>query len=485
MKLASRLTAPVLLFAVLGLGLLGIRRSLWLDETWVANSIREPSLHGMFQYPGWLQTTPPLFLLLVRTVVGMVGASNANFRIVPLSFAVAAAAFTLAAARRVLTPTMAALATALVVFDGTAIEYSHTLKPYSAELAASSVLLTAAFACLQEHSRKRFAWLLAATAISIPLAYSAVFLLPGIALAIAVRSPRRAAVLAGITVVVLAPVYWFFIRPNVAPELRAFWVNGRDKMTPSMAVAVLFCGFCAVRLCLRFVRGKPSSRDWSYFLCLLPCLLLAAGAAAGFYPVSHRTRLFVLPCFILLTMMTAEDLLRRYAAPRLVEITASVLTLGVAAFAVAGQFLAPANTYEEDFDGAVAFLEHYAAASDLILVHACCREGFELYSTLDHWNPPKVLFGNTGWPCCARGEDALPGSSSASAVIADIGSKIPRGYSGRVWLLYATRPAHWEYTGLNEGDLWRKTLWERGCPPGPYIRFANLAISPMNCAAAR
>jgi hypothetical protein len=66
-------------------------------------------------------------------------------------------------------------------------------------------------------------------------------------------------------------------------------------------------------------------------------------------------------------------------------------------------------------------------------------------------------------------------------VIQDLDSKIPPGYAGRVWLLYTTRPTHWSYTGLDEGDLWRKHLWERGCPPGPYLRFANLALSPMNC----
>jgi hypothetical protein len=35
--------------------------------------------------------------------------------------------------------------------------------------------------------------------------------------------------------------------------------------------------------------------------------------------------------------------------------------------------------------------------------------------------------------------------------------------------------------GLNEGDLWRKRVWEKGCPPGPYVAFKNLAVSPMEC----
>src|SRR5580658_7233610 len=85
------LIAGALLLAVLGLGIFGMSRSLWLDEAWVANSVQAPSLSGMFYYPGWLQVNPPLFLLLVRGVVRLAGASNAAFRLIPLLLAGAAA----------------------------------------------------------------------------------------------------------------------------------------------------------------------------------------------------------------------------------------------------------------------------------------------------------------------------------------------------------------------------------------------------------
>jgi peptide deformylase len=39
----------------------GFDRSLWQDESWVANSILSQTWHGMFYYDAWAQSTPPLF----------------------------------------------------------------------------------------------------------------------------------------------------------------------------------------------------------------------------------------------------------------------------------------------------------------------------------------------------------------------------------------------------------------------------------------
>ena len=60
-------------------------RSLCVAESWVANSVLAGSLHDMFYYDPWLQTTPPLFLLLVRATVKMFGASNTTLRVMPLA----------------------------------------------------------------------------------------------------------------------------------------------------------------------------------------------------------------------------------------------------------------------------------------------------------------------------------------------------------------------------------------------------------------
>jgi len=77
---------------------------------------------------------------------------------------------------------------------------------------------------------------------------------------------------------------------------------------------------------------------------------------------------------------------------------------------------------------------------------------------------------------------AVAGSSTEAAVLADLDSKIPREFSGRIWLFHSARPTHWDYTGLDEGEAWQRYFWNRNCRPGPYIRFPNLGISPVICS---
>src|ERR1044071_3188104 len=63
-------------------------RSLWQDETWVANSILAESWQDMFYYDAWSQSTPPLFLAIVRAIVSMAGPSDLAFKSWPLAMAV-------------------------------------------------------------------------------------------------------------------------------------------------------------------------------------------------------------------------------------------------------------------------------------------------------------------------------------------------------------------------------------------------------------
>jgi uncharacterized membrane protein len=216
-----RILRVLSLVAALLLGLAGIHRSLWLDEAWVANSIAAPTLREMFYYPEWLQSSPPLFLLASRTAVRLLGLSNTSLRVVPLLLALIATAAMFAVARRALSPAFAALACVLLIFYTAEIEYSHSAKQYSGEVAATTVVLLAAAAYLQKPERSRFRWLAAAVVAALPFSYASVFLLPGIVLAIGYTSPRRALALTGVAGAVLATLYVFFIRPNLGYQLRA------------------------------------------------------------------------------------------------------------------------------------------------------------------------------------------------------------------------------------------------------------------------
>ena len=486
----SKLLLSAFLLASLAFGIYGIGRRLWLDETWVANSVLAPSLSGMFYYPDWLQTSPPLFLLLTRVAVLAFGVSNVAFRVVPLASALVAVACMGEASRRLMSLPFAALACALLAFHPTAIEYSRTCKQYSGELAASAVILLCTVRYLQDPNRRTYCWLAGAFVFSLPLAWSTAFLLPGVAISVWARgSVRRAGSIVLIAGGVLAVLYIVFIRPNLSPELRAYWIANAQNLSPGLAAAVIFCLAAALRAVFTLSKKADSSRAWMQIAAVLPCLLLALADALHWYPASPRTRLFALPCFLLVAAMSAEDLCRWFIRGRrataLVGAVVWLTVIGVGSQAAWKQVREHRNQPEEDFAGAVRFLRQHVAPTDLLLVHASMIEGFKLYTVMEGWHDHHAVYGDTGWPCCRRGGFATRLTFTRQAVFDDLDRKIPNGFSGRIWLLYSTRDTHWFWTGLDEGKLWRSHVWDKGCPPGPYVVLENIAISPMDCVRAR
>jgi hypothetical protein len=234
-----------------------------------------------------------------------------------------------------------------------------------------------------------------------------------------------------------------------------------------------------VRLAISLRRTKPGWREWTQIVCLLPCFLFAASGALGWYPDSHRTRLFVLPCFILLLIMTVEELSNRLKF----RMDAVVLcaALAIPCVAISKQVTEHRSQPEENIAGAIRFLQTHVGPRDLVLVHPSVREGFLLYSRMDGWDPPHAIFADTGWPCCQRGRDPKPGGSTKQAILEDLDARIPRWFSGRIWLYYTLRPTHWTYLGMNEQNEWKQYFWERGCSAGPFYDFGNQAVLPMDC----
>ena len=471
-EVSGRLATIVLLGFTLILGLYGIERSLWLDEAWVANSVHAPTLQGMFYYPNWLQTSPPLFLLLARSAIGFFGLTTVVLRSVPLLLSLVAVAAMLAVARSVVSPSYAVLATAILAFHPTSVEYFRAFKQYGGEVAATAVVLWAAVAYLQQPDRKQFYVLLIMAVAAMTLSYPTVFLLPGIVVAVALGNRGRAAILAGISAAVLALMYWWLIRPNYTPALRSYWMGAPGVwLAPSMIAVVV--------MCIAFAARIAWTRNITGLILLAPCVLLFASELLGWYPASPRTQMFVRPCFILLLMMILQDLARtmkwKWDAVVLVA-AAVVIFLGVRKQFHEGRFQP-----EEDMAGAVRYLHMNVAPSDLVLVHASLREGFLLYTAIQGWKAPPVIYGDTEWPCCPRFKKAGRDVSTAEDVMRDVDSKVPHDFHGRIWLFYTDRPLHWDYVHMYDPKLWQNYFWSRSCTPGPYIRFANLGLTPMNC----
>ncbi len=158
-------------------------------------SVNAPSLSGMF-YPNWLQTSPPLFLLLARAAVRVFGLSTVSLRSVRCISLVAV--WAMGAARKVVSPPFAVLATAVLAFHPTVVEYFRSFKQYGGEVAATGLVLWAAVTYLKQPGRQQFYVMLGVTVGAMALAYPTVFLLPGLILVVALGNRMRAAVLAGV-----------------------------------------------------------------------------------------------------------------------------------------------------------------------------------------------------------------------------------------------------------------------------------------------
>ena len=82
----GRWDANAVLLALVALGLVtrtfNLNQSLFVDEAWVANAVLADNLREMFHF-NWVPAPPPLFLLLVRGTVGVLGRSDVAFRVVP------------------------------------------------------------------------------------------------------------------------------------------------------------------------------------------------------------------------------------------------------------------------------------------------------------------------------------------------------------------------------------------------------------------
>lgn len=539
----KRITARLIIAAVavcgLAFRLFGLSRSLWLDEAWVANSVTARSLAGMFYYDSWLQTSPPLFLLLVRITVSSFGLTSSALRLIPLLFGLISVICMFVLARRTLAPRFALPAWTLFVLSPVAIQYSKELKQYSLELAATTTILLVCVLYLERPTIRRFRLLLATVSVGLLMSYPVAFVLPAIILVVCLadyqfgpatpalaalkwRGLVRGFILAAVGGGILLVVYLLFVSPNISSTLHSyFWTdpgargfarvailtrvaiaNGygllaelpipdqvleRRKLGGAAVGALLVMGFALA--CLRFGQQR---RRWLelQILCAVPCLLLVICGSFSWYPMQNRTNLFLLPAVILLLIsslqLISQFVLHRFRPQWLNPLVDAVLvcvTLLVVWEGIVKEPIAELNVPLEDVASTISFLRSNVQPEDLLWVHASSSEDFKLYAKMTGWSNVPVRFGHTGWPCCPRGIPATKDSGREEDVRRDLNSGIPSNFSGKIWLLYTTRPDHWRFIGLDEPRIMDAVLRERGCLQKRTPSFHNVGVSLFDCPA--
>ena len=119
----------------------------------------------------------------------------------PLAFGILSLVLMATLAGRMLRPPFALICLSLMALSPCAIGFSKELKQYSADMAASSLLLLALWEYLRRNDSKRYFWLLSSLN------------------------------------------YFLFIRPNTSPQLHDFWNGGYPPLSGTLAKLDFFARY--------------------------------------------------------------------------------------------------------------------------------------------------------------------------------------------------------------------------------------------------
>ena len=91
-----------------------------------------------------------------------------------------------------------------------------------------------------------------------------------------------------------------------------------------------------------------------------------------------------------------------------------------------------------------------------------------------------MLYGNTGWGCCIRGEIGMPdrGEGEVLREAADIRSHAD---TSTAWLLFTDRSGEWEEIQRNDPEIVVGRLRELGCVERGRIAFPLVALRRLEC----
>lgn len=538
---------PLVLTCACGLFLLGVffrvhllNRSLWLDEAWVANSLTTTTLYESFYYADWLQTTPPLFIMIARITSHLIGSSNWAFRLIPALAAILSLCLLIFIAWRFLQPYFALLALLLFALSPNVILYSQSLKQYSTDIFATLAFITLALMYFERRAARWFAGLVGGFFILALLSYQVVFFLPFLLL---VAVDDRYAIFAGgerasrtaggwtriffvclVGVTTVGVNYVFFIAPNRNADLHSFfsdgfyegsgivsllgyiWVRLRSVTSPFFfgsagawgIVGLLITSFGLARLW----RAGLRERSIALFAAILfsaPFFTVFAANSLGLYPLpgfDHRLLIYILPITTLLFCLGLQHLAQKIAAPiaawvgtTKVSVVQNRLGAGIftAFLAFSALFLVttgfePFFAWEyEDVEQAVRGLSKNVNRDDLLYVHATMREPFKLYIRRYPVRAAKVIHGRVGSPCCPRENYRDPRLESMSDIGKELKSLREAAAGHSLWILNTNRESHVDYLGRNDVELFDRGLAILGCGRNKRMDYRGVVIEEFIC----
>lgn len=303
--------------------------SLWIDEAMVSLSIvgRSPG-ELIFSPLEYSQVAPPLFLLAAKGATELLGPTEFALRLPALVCSIGALVLFAVLARRVLEGAAVPLAVGLFSVSPMLVAYAAEVKQYSGDLLAAVLLsLLALELRASSFSRRRVVTAALAGLVIVWLSQGAVFVLAGLALALASlafleRDGRAFSAIVPLAVVwsvaaaaaVLAArhnigpgsynflhTYWNdgFMPSSLDPRATAAWLYGsaRSFYPPGLGVRTLGGACVALEAVGTWVLWRKGRRDVVLVLAA-PVLVALAASALRLYPISGRLSLFLVPAFV-------------------------------------------------------------------------------------------------------------------------------------------------------------------------------------------
>ena len=300
-------------------------RSLWLDESMLALNITSRSFAELFQPLDYFQVAPIGFLVLEKSVVGLLGNNEYALRLFPFICGISSLFLFWSVANYTIRKNGVLWALCLFGSNKFLIYYSAEIKQYASDVAITLVLyLITIYIRKKEGFKATYIFLYGvAGAISIWFSLPSAFVLAGVGTSLFVfsglkRDWQRASWLALSCLFWLVSfgVYILIYTSDISHNLgfqREYWQNVFMPLPPlsisdvkwfaetffeiiKNPVGLTFNGIGA--LC--FLCGGLSlfEKDKEWFFCLLGPIF-AALLVSGFqlYPFSGRVLLFAVPCF--------------------------------------------------------------------------------------------------------------------------------------------------------------------------------------------
>ncbi|MET8464026.1 hypothetical protein [Micromonospora zamorensis] len=462
----------------------------WLDEAWVALSVRMP----LADLPVATSSTPIGWSLLLRLVP-----DSDDLRVVPLAFHVLSVGVAYALGRLPHWPTrqlgiVAGTVAGAAVLLLPAQQVRHDLKQYSADAAVTVGMLALTAWTERTWSRRRLGVLVAAVCVGMLFSHVTAIITPGVfgGMFLVNLVRRRWARLLDVAVAgfiatwLAAAVYVVFSARARSDEMREFWAAAfpqphelpgylaerLDNLAPVLGAPVLFISGLAVAGIMTLAWSRRPAT--AIAVSSLPATVIVLGVNEVYPLLDPRTSHFLVVTAVAMAGIglvgaatLAVGLVSRALHRSLpTAVTATICAVLLGAFAIHNGAWYRFDGHEPglertpvtmmDVRSATEYVNNHRSRNDVVILNPTAWYGFAFYSKRDPIDMITPYNNTVGWWVAmpSRSDVIMVPGLDASGIRLGVerGLELAAQRGGaRIWLIRS-------FVGLEEAEAWRSVL---------------------------